>query len=385
MEKSLRNFLTFSHHYEMNGFVSFICSVQFFCRDLLGTTVPDLKWAGSFPVLVCGVLGYGVYLPLYHGAPVCGVSASWDPAAPSLSVLYACSAFLPPWLCWVSVDCPFPPAFSLWILSVCSTQLTGLFPLGQLRLRRQNSPFPLPTGGTLHLRPEDIAMYSFSCGFGGLWILSNTYLLCHLGLWCEYWFSGYHFSHLWSRYIYISLLYTSISISLYIMGFGRIKMVSESYIALCLGHDRYQINTVCSVICIKCHCCLLACGLFRHHLSLALASSGAEPELGFFVSSKGSAQFLHQLCTRFPVRGFNTRLMGSFQLFVPSHLTWAGLGGLGIFIYDSTWSLPHLAFRWQQFLASFPEETGWVLELLTLIELRNGQDILSVRRGRFMK
>lgn len=166
------------------------------------------------------------------------------------------------------------------------------------------------------------------------------------------------------------------------MGFGRIKMVSESYITLCLDHYRYQINTVCSVICIKCHCCLLACGLFRHHLSLALASLGAEPELGFFVSSKGLAQFLHQLCTRFPVRGFNTRLMGSSQLFVPSHLTLAGLGGLCVFIYGSTWSLPHLAFRWQQFLASFPEETGWVLELLALIELRNGQDILSVMRGR---
>jgi len=165
------------------------------------------------------------------------------------------------------------------------------------------------------------------------------------------------------------------------MGFGRIKMVSESYIALCLGHDRSQINTVCSMIFIKCHCCLLACGLFMHHLSLALGSLGVEPELGFFVSSKGSAQFLHQLCTRFPIHGFNTQLTGSSQLFLPSHLTWAGLGGLGIFVYDGTWYLPQLSFRWQQFLASFPEEMGWALELLALSVLGGCQDILSMIKG----
>lgn len=46
------------------------------------------------------------------------------------------------------------------------------------------------------------------------------------------------------------------------------------------------------MIFIKCHCCLLVCGLFMHNLSLALDYLGAESELGFFVSSKGSAQFL---------------------------------------------------------------------------------------------
>lgn len=57
-------------------------------------------------------------------------------------------------------------------------------------------------------------------------------------------------------------------------------MISESHTALCLGHERCQMNTVCSVTFIKCHCYLLVCGLFMHNLSLALGPLGAELELG---------------------------------------------------------------------------------------------------------
>lgn len=366
MEKSLRNFLTFSHCSQINHPVSHLVS-WLFCWDLLDPTVPEADREPPHP---------GVWGRVIRCAPA---SLPWCPSLQSacimgsgcatpLSVRHASSACLPPWLCGVSMEGPFPPAFSLYTL--CGTQLTSLLLPVWLLLRRQNRPFPLPlwTGRNLHLHLEDLAVWSSSYVFGGLWVLISAYLVCHLGLWCDNWFSEYHFPHLGNRseidryiciciyiYVYISIYLTSIYISIYrcIMGFGRIKMVSESYIALCLGHDRCQENTVCSMIFIKCHCCLLACGLFVHHLSLALGSLGAEPELGFFVSSKGSARFLQQLYTRFPVHGFHTQLTGSSQPFLPSHLTWAGLGGLCIFIYDGTWSLPLLSFSGNNFWPLF--------------------------------